>query len=177
MALDPAHNPLEGGVKGAVLAGSLAPPQSPRSPHIASAVTLSAASHAAFAIAITTFQPRRRTQIPIAAVAPMHWLRPSIWLCLFSRARTHCTTISLNFGRWAFAVLTLARRLCHHHHLFHRRYYSSAPASPSPPTSLPHRRRHHHYSCCPSATYLFLAIIRCTPTWAMRGGSGCAASA
>ena len=38
MALDPAHNPLEGGVKGAVLAGSLAPPRAPRSPHIASAV-------------------------------------------------------------------------------------------------------------------------------------------
>ena len=117
--------------------------------------TLSAASHAAFAIAITIFQPRRRTQFPIAAVAPMHWLRPSIFLCLFSGARTHCTTISLNFGRWAFAVLALARRLCHHHHLFHRRYYSSAPASPSPPpTSLPHRRRHHHYSCCPSANTL-----------------------
>ena len=27
MALDPAHNPLEGGVKGAFLASSLAPPQ------------------------------------------------------------------------------------------------------------------------------------------------------
>ena len=98
--------------------------------------TLSAASHAALAIAITIFQPRRRTQFPIAAVAPMHWLRPSILLCLFSGARTHCTTISLDFGRWAFALLALARRLCHRH-LFHRRYYSSAPASPSPPPSTP----------------------------------------
>ena len=131
------------------------PPLSPSPPRHHSPIvgaTLSAASHAAFAIAITIFQPRRRTQFPIAAVAPMHWLRPSILLCLFSGARTHCTTISLNFGRWAFALLALARRLCHRH-LFHRRYYSSAPASPSPPpTSLPHRRRHHHYSCCPSAT-------------------------
>ena len=85
---------------------------------------------------ITIFQPRRRTQFPIAAVAPMHWLRPSILLCsLFSGARTHCTTISLDFGRWTFAFLALARRLCHRH-LFHRRY-SSAPASPSPPPSTP----------------------------------------
>ena len=38
----------------------------------------------------------------------MHWLRPSILLCLFSGARPHCTTISLDFGRWAFALLESA---------------------------------------------------------------------